>query len=182
MKKICSKCNIEQEIESFYKYPNGKRFAQCKTCVRQKQAVHRKTEDYKEYQKAYQSLYRESNPEKIKELSEKHKKLKAKIRSQEKAKRIYSLLNQSNWIDKTKKAQTEIKHILMSSHCCDCGNDNWIVLEFDHVRGEKEFNISEVRRMYWCAEIKNEIDKCDIVCANCHRIRTHHRTKSWRTI
>lgn len=56
--------------------------------------------------------------------------------------------------------------------CADCGN-RFIapVMEFDHVRGEKMFQISKAGRYGW-DKIKEEISKCDIVCANCHRIRT----------
>lgn len=180
MKKTCSRCNYEKEIEDFYKYPNGKRFAQCKACVQEKQALRRQNQDYKEYQKSYQSVYRQTNQEKIKELSQKHKKLQAKVRRQQRLEEINLLLSQSNWIDRTKRARVEIEKILSSSICQDCKIDNWIVLEFDHVRGEKEFNISEVRNMWWCAEIANEIEKCDIVCKNCHTIRTYERSKCWR--
>ncbi len=47
-------------------------------------------------------------------------------------------------------------------------------MDFDHVRGEKKFNLGSVLALNVSAEILDEeIAKCDIVCANCHRIRTH---------
>ena len=59
----------------------------------------------------------------------------------------------------------------------DCGkNYPYWVMDFDHVRGEKSFNLSKYR--YSHANIKmvqEEIDKCDLVCSNCHRDRTHKR-------
>lgn len=59
--------------------------------------------------------------------------------------------------------------------CFDCGLRNWIVLEFDHLR-DKEFNISDmIRHSRSWKSIQLEIDKCDLVCANCHRIRTYNR-------
>ena len=68
--------------------------------------------------------------------------------------------------------------VLSSSFCMDCGIDDPRVLEFDHRPGvEKIFNISKAvsgSTRSW-ALIKKEIDKCDIVCANCHRIRTQVR-------
>lgn len=60
--------------------------------------------------------------------------------------------------------------------CVDCGEEDPIVLEFDHVAGTKEFPVSEgVSRMYSIKKIKAEIDKCEVRCANCHRRVTHNR-------
>lgn len=61
--------------------------------------------------------------------------------------------------------------------CMDCGyKDHYAALEFDHVRGTKEYNISEMpsKGCGW-EKIQREIDKCEIVCANCHRVRTFDR-------
>ncbi len=58
--------------------------------------------------------------------------------------------------------------------CIDCGNSNPIVLELDHRDGvEKVDNISKL--VGWGSSwdsIEKEIEKCDVRCANCHRIRT----------
>jgi hypothetical protein len=58
--------------------------------------------------------------------------------------------------------------------CIDCGEDDPLVLEFDHV-GEKSFNIAEglLRRKF--ETLLAEIAKCEVVCANCHRRRTTRR-------
>ncbi len=48
-------------------------------------------------------------------------------------------------------------------------------MDFDHVRGKKLFNIANGRYRTWKSVII-EIAKCDLVCANCHRIRTHIST------
>ena len=48
------------------------------------------------------------------------------------------------------------------------------VMDFDHVRGKKSFNISSAQ----CINIGRllvEIIKCDLVCSNCHRRRTYKR-------
>lgn len=68
----------------------------------------------------------------------------------------------------------EIRARLLSyfkSHpCIDCGEPDPVVLEFDHVRGEKAFNISTAIRLgrNW-DRVLPEIAKCDVRCANCHR-------------
>ena|ERR1039458_870355 len=58
--------------------------------------------------------------------------------------------------------------------CVDCGEDNPIVLELDHKNSDnKTMIISKMISGGYCWDrIKNEIGKCDVRCANCHRIRT----------
>ena len=61
------------------------------------------------------------------------------------------------------------------SGCLDCGEKNHIVLDFDHLTNKK-YNISRmIHDGFSWAAIKKEIAKCEVVCANCHRIRTHNR-------
>jgi hypothetical protein len=56
--------------------------------------------------------------------------------------------------------------------CKDCGYDDCPeALEYDHV-GVKIGCISEIKRL---RKILEEIPKCDVVCANCHRVRTIKR-------
>lgn len=56
---------------------------------------------------------------------------------------------------------------------CDIGN--YPVFEWDHV-GEKNFEIAAAwNRRNTEQDILNEISLCEIVCANCHRMRTHAR-------
>lgn len=63
--------------------------------------------------------------------------------------------------------------------CVDCGESNIATLQFDHVKGKKIANISElVRNSASIDKIKKEISKCEIVCANCHFIRTA-KTFNW---
>jgi hypothetical protein len=60
--------------------------------------------------------------------------------------------------------------------CIDCGNSDVRVLEFDHVRGQKETNISNIIRNGWTLErLISEIEKCEVRCCNCHRIVTIKR-------
>ena len=61
--------------------------------------------------------------------------------------------------------------------CADCPPGSWwppVCLDFDHVRGEKLYDVSCMTRRSWAA-IDAEIAKCDVVCSNHHRIRTHER-------
>jgi hypothetical protein len=61
---------------------------------------------------------------------------------------------------------------LFADHpCIDCGESDPLVLEFDHL-GNKSFGISKGLRDHSWQAVLDEIDKCDVVCANCHRRRT----------
>lgn len=63
-------------------------------------------------------------------------------------------------------------NLLKSLSCIDCGISDWRVIEFDHMR-DKVDNISHmVRTCRPWSVILEEIDKCEPVCANCHKIRT----------
>jgi hypothetical protein len=55
--------------------------------------------------------------------------------------------------------------------CSDCGETDPLVLEFDHLR-DKSFNIAKGLRDHSWQAVLDEIDKCDVVCANCHRRRS----------
>jgi hypothetical protein len=73
-------------------------------------------------------------------------------------------------------SQQFITEYLVSNPCVDCGEADPVVLEFDHVRGQKKNVMSSlVAEGYSIRAIKDEIAKCDVVCANCHRRRTAHR-------
>ena len=65
--------------------------------------------------------------------------------------------------------------------CVDCGEKDPVVLEFDHLR-DKLFDIGQaLTRKSW-QSILDEIEKCEVVCANCHRRRTAQRRGSLRAL
>lgn len=55
--------------------------------------------------------------------------------------------------------------------CVKCGYNKCIgALEFHHVdRTQKDFNISHKGYTRSWEKVKEELDKCELVCANCHR-------------
>lgn len=80
------------------------------------------------------------------------------------------------------KQQLYVREYLMQNKCVDCGDYNPQNLEFDHVRGIKSSNVSSlVGGRYSTYRIQEEINKCDVVCCNCHRIRTATRG-NWRIL
>ena len=74
---------------------------------------------------------------------------------------------------KLRNRQIILTHLL-DNPCVDCGEDDVIVLEFDHVRGEKLFPVSRsIGRKISEKKLRDEIDKCEVRCANCHRRKTY---------
>jgi len=69
---------------------------------------------------------------------------------------------------------------LLEHPCVDCRLSDIRVLEFDHLR-DKKFCIGSMRE-HSVDSIINEIAKCEVRCANCHRIKTLERLNriSWR--
>lgn len=61
--------------------------------------------------------------------------------------------------------------------CMDCQKTYpYYVMDFDHRDGKKKIDgISRLIRSESLSVVMSEIAKCDIVCANCHRIRTMTR-------
>jgi hypothetical protein len=74
-----------------------------------------------------------------------------------------------------RRKHREIRHQVLERPCKDCGvRLPPEVMEFDHVRGEKLFNICQSygRNSYVSYQmLRDEIAKCDIRCPNCHRLR-----------
>lgn len=73
-----------------------------------------------------------------------------------------------------------VNEIKIARGCCVCGyKEHAAALDFNHVRGEKLFNVSQDTKVAW-DKMLAEIDKCDVLCANCHRIHTYEN-RHWHT-
>ncbi len=74
-----------------------------------------------------------------------------------------------------------LRDLKTKTPCVDCGiNYPYYVMDFDHVRGVKHANVMELVSTLSKKRIDQEIAKCEIVCSNCHRIRTHMRKMAKR--
>lgn len=62
---------------------------------------------------------------------------------------------------------------LKGGRCVDCGLEDFRVLEFDHL-GDKECNVGALFGKRW-SRVEVELKKCELVCSNCHAIRTYER-------
>lgn len=70
---------------------------------------------------------------------------------------------------------------LSDESCIDCGEQDPIVLDFDHRDPKNKFK--QISRMlsghYSWKSVVQEIEKCDIRCANCHRRKTYVQLGYW---
>ena len=62
---------------------------------------------------------------------------------------------------------------MLENPCVICGEADITVLEFDHCKGDKRGNIAELigNGNSWQV-VEEEIEKCQVLCANCHRRKT----------
>lgn len=97
--------------------------------------------------------------------------------------------NRQRYIDleakrKRARVQKRMRYLLdyfQANPCVDCGEGDPLVLEFDHVRA-KCFDICRgLPERNW-ESILEEIAKCEVVCANCHRRRTAKRAGTMRAV
>lgn len=80
------------------------------------------------------------------------------------------------------QSQKYIGKYLLTHPCVDCGERDILVLEFDHKdRGNKLIEISKmIKNRGTLAILIQEIQKCDVRCANCHRRKTAIEDNSWK--
>ena len=89
--------------------------------------------------------------------------------------------NKQKYLERNKRyrqvIQEYVRKIKETSRCKDCDRQYpYYVMDFDHL-DSKEHDISFLTSTGRIGALKQEIDKCEVVCANCHRIRSHTRLK-----
>lgn len=97
-------------------------------------------------------------------------------------KREHYARNKEAHLDRSKQQRADKRTLVNAAKavpCADCGvSYPYWVMQFDHVRGEKVTHVSHM--LVWNASmdaIQAEMDKCEVVCANCHATRTHERKR-----
>lgn len=96
--------------------------------------------------------------------------------------REHYLANRSDVINRSGSRKKEerrrrvaaILDYLRAHPCVDCGESDPVVLEFDHL-GDKSFTVADGMKDKSWAAVLEEIEKCEVVCVNCHRRRTASR-------
>jgi hypothetical protein len=104
-------------------------------------------------------------------------------------KQEHYLANKQRYVDRaatvTRRVRLErtlrLIEYFRSHPCVDCGETDPVVLEFDHLR-DKRFDISNRLVSVRWESVLQEIAKCEVVCANCHRRRTMVRRRALRVL
>lgn len=87
-------------------------------------------------------------------------------------------INRRSTLKSQNQAAIFIRNYLLDKSCIECGENDIAVLTFDHIRGEKTYNISDmISRGYQIETIKSELEKTELVCLNCHMRREKKRRR-----
>jgi hypothetical protein len=162
MSKVCTQCEEEKPFSEFYKSSKNTalRKASCKVCCREVSRAYGKAHYDKDVSSARSLAWLAAHPGKVSEYSKKHYR---------KGKATGSSI--MGWL----------LHEYTGTPCLDCGGVfEWCAMDFDHRPEEiKEFGVttlaSRAANPKNIAKVEKEIAKCDIVCSNCHRVRTRDR-------
>ena len=87
---------------------------------------------------------------------------------------LKTALNRAQYKLQVERARLFIQEYKAEHPCVGCGGSfHFSAMDFDHLEDDKEFNIAEgVGRGYSVRKLKSEMAKCELVCSNCHRLRT----------
>lgn len=101
------------------------------------------------------------------------------IEKQREAIRKHYYANREAYIQKAHRRRREIKawlnELKQASPCVDCKvSYPYYVMDFDHI-GEKSTEINKLINVTSYRRLEEEIAKCELVCSNCNRARTHKR-------
>lgn len=92
--------------------------------------------------------------------------------------------NKEYYRERNKRRVQEFRSIITEAKsvpCSDCKQSYpSYVMQFDHL-GDKVFTIAAINRISSVTKLLAEIEKCEVVCANCHAERTHQRRLDSRT-
>lgn len=159
-----------QPEENFYNYnaSRGGSFTKCKTCVREQEKKRRadrkkkglKTRNILPYKKP---LIIPLPPHLRKCPKGHHKNNKS----------VCEVCRKERGEKKRREGKLFIYKHLATNPCVDCGETDILLLQFDHLR-DKEYGVSEMHH-FSIEKIKEEIDKCEVRCYRCHRIKTMER-------
>lgn len=102
--------------------------------------------------------------------------------------RAHYAKNKSYYFERNKKRRRNLQVMLMEylsdKGCVDCGEKDPIVLEFDHIDPKtKTASVANmIRHLRNVDKVLEEINKCEIRCANCHKRRTAKQFKWFKAL
>jgi hypothetical protein len=106
------------------------------------------------------------------------------IEDQKAASKRHYHANKDKYLERNRRYRRDISKLIRDikeqAPCVDCGkNYPYYVMDFDHLEAStKENLVSFLAATGRIGALKREIEKCEVVCANCHRLRTHKRLRA----
>ncbi len=92
--------------------------------------------------------------------------------------RKHYLKNREKYIANATLARQKLREYVRAKKdvpCADCNKKYpYYVMQFDHLR-DKKYHISTLINLNNVQKLENELEKCQVVCANCHAERTYRR-------
>lgn len=97
--------------------------------------------------------------------------------------KAYYAANKELYAERTKTAREKrreyVNGIKTNNPCVDCGQKyHYCQMQFDHIGDDKIADINKLMKTRSIETVKAEIAKCELVCANCHAIRTWKRIQA----
>lgn len=164
--RVCKTCGKEKLLSEFPKDNRSK----CKECVKEYQKRWRL--ENASYVRGYfreQRRQQRTNPDFRARERERQRSYRSKPET-----RAKDLAYATNRQAQRQQLLNQLKDV----PCKDCGQRfPPYCMDFDHVRGEKFKDLSDIKS-HALQVIMDEVAKCEIVCANCHRIRTYTRSQN----
>lgn len=181
--KRCPLCRTERALDDFHRAARSKdgRAGYCKPCSKEKSRVwYAANADHAREVSARWKRERSSKERTGKGVNYDRKYLSG-LRPEdfETPEDFRKALSSDQFARDARKAKAHVRAI-KANPCMDCGNCfHFSAMDFDHVRGEKRWNVSQmVLRGMSIRAIDREIAKCELVCSNCHRVRTWNRQQN----
>jgi hypothetical protein len=171
----CPRCCETKPVTLFYRRM-GKPHRTCMACSRLQAPV--ANEEALAKRREYMRRYRENNRDKVKAIHKRWRDAnRDKIQSITKEWRASNVEYAREWErERRRRKFYDVIDALKDVPCADCGGRfPAVAMDFDHRDpSQKSFDVS-TRSKSNLDEIRAEISKCDVVCANCHRVRTKLR-------
>lgn len=147
--KICKKCQQEKNVDEFPKRQI------CRSCYNEQRKVKNLSQQQIDKQRAMNNKsYNSHKQQRIKQAFEYNQSHKQEHQLQQKKTRKKQQESWKEWKDTLK--------------CEQCGENHPQCLEFHHVDpSQKDFMISKIR--FSSQKLKKELEKCIVLCSNCHR-------------
>jgi hypothetical protein len=203
LSKFCSKCKVEKPITEFSKAKSGKYGvrADCKVCVldrKHKLVVNRLpdgsmrectkcgiTKLVSEFHKtnANKAGYRPECIECRQASGREYARTHKKTNHRQYRKNYKGFRAKQKRRDKKRalRIRQEIRSIKESHPCTDCGQFYpYYCMDYDHL--DASLKIKHIKGMMGTLSRKHvteELAKCELVCVNCHRVRTFKRRTDW---